>query len=171
MIDYFRPSAAEHGAALNAMARDCFVESFGHLYEPKDLASYVRATYGPDGLLQELTDPDYAFRVASEQGRIVGYVKLGPLGLPAPNPRPGAIELRQLYVLKAWHGAGVAGGLMEWAIDCARNGGAPELYLGVFDHNHRAKRFYARYGFEDVGGCIFRVGEQLDDDRMWRKAL
>jgi GNAT superfamily N-acetyltransferase len=153
------------------MASQGFVESFGHLYNEVDLASFLVAAYGPEGIVRDLGDTAFSFRAASEGGRIVGYAKLGPLGVPAPQPAPGAIELKQIYVLAPWHGAGVAGELMDWAIAVARERGAPELYLSVFDHNHRAKRFYARYGFEDVGGCIFRVGEQLDEDRMWRRAL
>ncbi len=89
----------------------------------------------------------------------------------ATDPLPGALELRQLYVLRPWQGGGVAPTLMEWAIERARERGAPELYLSVFDHNHRAKRFYARYGFEDVGRCAFQVGEQTDEDRMWKRRL
>lgn len=49
--------------------------------------------------------------------------------------------------------------------------GAPEIYLTVFDHNQRAKRFYARHGFEEVGHCTFRLGERVHDDRVWRKPL
>jgi ribosomal protein S18 acetylase RimI-like enzyme len=60
---------------------------------------------------------------------------------------------------------------MEWAISTARSRGASELYLSVFDDNHRAKRFYGRHGFEEVGRYGFRVGDQVDDDRIWRKIL
>jgi len=49
--------------------------------------------------------------------------------------------------------------------------GAPELYLTVFDHNERAKRFYTRHGFVDVGQCTFRIGDRIDDDRVWRRRL
>ena len=90
---------------------------------------------------------------------------------PAPAPQPGAMELRQLYVLRPWHGRGVAEELMKWAIDTARAEGAPEIYLTVFDHNMRAKRFYTRHGFSEVGHCTFRLGDRVDDDRVWRKTV
>jgi GNAT superfamily N-acetyltransferase len=170
MTEYFTPHL-DQAEALSAMASQAFVESFGHLYNERDLATFLAAAYGAEGIVKDLADAAYSFRAASEDGRIVGYAKVGPLGVPAPRPLPGAIELKQIYVLAPWHGAGIARELMDWAIATARDRGAPELYLSVFDHNHRAKRFYARYGFEDVGGCIFRVGEQLDEDRMWRRAL
>ena len=97
--------------------------------------------------------------------------KLYPLVAPAPAPQPGAMELQQIYVLRPWHGRGVAEGLMNCAIDTTRAEGAPEIYLTVFDHNIRAKRFYARHGFSEVGHCTFRLGDRVDDDRVWRKTL
>ena len=60
---------------------------------------------------------------------------------------------------------------MQWALATARMEDAPEIYLTVFDHNARAKRFYTRHGFAEVGRCTFRLGERVDDDRIWRKAL
>ena len=171
MIDYVTPTITGHGDELNAMARRCFAESFAHLYSESDLTTFLAQAYGPSGLLKDLGDPDYSWRVATASGRIAAYVKIGPLGLPAPAPLQGALELKQLYVLQPWQGAGIAAELMNWGIATARSRGAPELYLSVFDHNHRAKRFYSGHGFEDVGPCEFRVGDQIDADRMWRKIL
>ena len=37
---------------------------------------------------------------------------------------------------------------MDWALDEARRRGARQLYLSVFIDNHRARRFYERYGFD-----------------------
>jgi len=79
--------------------------------------------------------------------------------------------LQQIYVLAPWHGQGVAERLMHWAVDTARALGAPEMYLTVFDHNARAKRFYTRHGFAEVGRCSFKLGDRVDDDRVWRKSL
>jgi diamine N-acetyltransferase len=171
LIDYFKPELDEHGEALNAIALQCFVDTFAYLYSEADLSAFLAQAYGPEGLLKDLADPRFSWRVAAEDGRMVGYVKLGPVAVPAPQPLPEALELRQLYVLKEWQGEGIAAELMEWAIETARTKGAPELYLSVFDHNHRAKRFYARYGFTDIGRCEFRVGDQIDEDRMWRRSL
>ena len=50
---------------------------------------------------------------------------------------------------RAWHGAGVAQQLMDWVIDRGPRRGATSIYLSVFIDNHRARRFYERYGFED----------------------
>jgi len=167
----YRTPAREEGASLAAMARRCFVETFGHLYDETDLHPFLDQAYGPQGLLAEMEDPQTEFRIACLDEAVVGYAKLSPLCAPAENAQPGALELRQIYVLAEWQGTGVAPTLMEWAVARAQARGATELYLTVFDHNHRAKRFYARYGFSEWGRCIFRMGARLDHDRIWRKTL
>ena len=96
---------------------------------------------------------------------------LTPLRAPAPSALAGAVELQQIYVLSKWHGQGVAAHLMEWALATAARDDAPEIYLTVFDHNERAKRFYRRYGFSEAARCTFTLGDRVDDDRVWRLSL
>lgn len=119
----------------------------------------------------DLADPSICWQVAAIGGTHIGYAKLSRLMAPAPDPQPTAMELRQIYVLIPWHGKGVADSLMSGVLDTARSEGALEIYLTVFDHNSRAKRFYARYGFSEIGHCTFRLGERVEDDRVWRKVL
>ena len=75
------------------------------------------------------------------------------------------------YILKPWQGAGIAATLMDWAIAEARRRGAEEMFLSVFVDNARARRFYARYGFEQVGTYDFMVGTHADLDLVMRLKL
>jgi ribosomal protein S18 acetylase RimI-like enzyme len=60
---------------------------------------------------------------------------------------------------------------MDWTVAEAERRGAKELYLTVYVENHRARRFYDRYGFEAVGRYDFMVGTHADEDVIMRKAL
>ena len=60
---------------------------------------------------------------------------------------------------------------MAWVIATARERGAADLFLSVFIDNHRARRFYARYGFEEVGSYAFMVGTHADEDIVMRLGL
>ena len=169
-IEYFTPDASD-GPALAAMAEQCFTETFAHLYSPTNLATFVAQAYGPTGLLADLVDPAITIRAAREGGAIAGYAKIGPVSLPAPDPAPGAIELRQLYVLQPWQGSGLARSLMDWTIATAKANEASEIYLSVYIDNARARRFYERYGFVDIGPYAFMVGDQADEDRLLKLPL
>lgn len=165
----FRLAAPSDAAALAALFAQCFTETFGNLYRPQDLAAFL-AGHDEARWSRELADPAFVIRVGEADGRVVAYVKLGPPTLPF-EPRGKPVELRQFYILKPWQGSGAAAELMEWALDTAARRGFDELYLSVFTENHRARRFYERYGFEQVGTYTFMVGEHADDDIVMRKAL
>lgn len=164
-IEYRTPAAAD-ADALCAMARMAFTATFGHLYRAVDLAAFLAAKFGPTGLAAQVVDPRFAIRIACEGGDIVGFVKLGPMTLPPPAPRDGAIELHQLYLVPSHQGTGVGAALMDWAIATARGQGKSAMCLGVYVDNIRAQRFYFRYGFVAIGRYDFPVGEHIDDERI-----
>lgn len=158
------------GPALAGMGRRCFVETFGGHFPANDMAIHLTRMFGRDGLPAELEDPACRIRMAEENGEIAAYLKLAPMGLPVAHA-PGALEIKQLYVLQPWQGAGVAAALMDWAIETGGAEGAPALYLSVWEHGVRAIAFYRRQGFEKVGEAPFVLGTRSYRDPVMRLAL
>ena len=169
MTLHFRTATADDAAALAELGARSFTETFGHLYSPHDLKLFL-ANHSQARWREELGNPGFAVRLAEESGRPVAYAKIGPPTLPF-EPEGVPCELRQFYVLSAWQGRGASHELMEWVIAEARRRGADQLYLSVFIDNHRARRFYERYGFEKVGTYAFMVGTHADEDIVMRKQL
>jgi GNAT superfamily N-acetyltransferase len=165
----YRTATVRDAEALAALGTATFVATFGHLYQPGDLEIFLQ-NHSPDVWEKELADSAFAVRVAELDGAMVGYAKLGPPHLPF-EPRGEAAELRQLYVLEEMKGQGVARTLIEWIIDRARDRRADHLYLSVFTENHRARRFYEKYGFEPEGTYAFMVGSHADEDIVMRLQL
>ena len=165
----YRDGRPGDGAMLSKMFCEAFAATFGHLYAEEDLAAFL-CQKEASAFEAELADPAFAFRLAEEDGVLAGYAKIGPNDLPGDAP-DGTLELHHLYVLPGWHGAGVGAALMDWVLDEARRRGAGHLQLSVFVDNHRARRFYERYGFEEVGKYVFMVGNHEDDDRVMRRKL
>ena len=165
----FRNAAPSDAEALAELGRRSFVDTFGHLYSPQDLALFL-ANHSVDSWAQELADPAFAIRIGEAGGEAVAYAKIGPPKLPF-EPRGAAVELRQFYVLSDWHGRGAAGEMMAWVLDEARRRGGDDLYLSVFVDNPRARAFYSRYGFVEEGRYAFMVGSHADEDIVMRLAL
>lgn len=167
----YRTPTEEDADRLVELARDTFIDTFGSLYSAEDLGAFLEKAFGESGLPRQISDPSFHLRVAEHEGDLIAFCKIGPFDLPHDTAGRRVIELYQLYVRKAWHGAGVAASLMDWAIERARDSDAQDIYLSVFSGNHRAQRFYARYGFEEVGQYGFVVGNHIDDERIWRAVL
>ena len=165
----YRDATVKDAVELDRIFDRSFCDTFAHLYCPEDLDSFLSG-FGVREWESQLRDPACAFRIAEVSGRPVGYVKIGPQKLPVETDRP-ALLLDQLYLLKEHHGAGIAHDLMDWVLAEAKRRGAEELYLTVFTENHRARRFYDRYGFEVVGRYDFMVGNHVDEDVIMRKLV
>ena len=168
MISY-RDATPADAATLDRIFDTSFCDTFGHLYRPEDLNAFLSSS-GVEDWEADLRDPIYAFRIGEVDRVPVGYAKVRPLKLPVETDRP-AILLDQLYILKEHHGVGIAHALMDWVLEEAARRGAEEMYLTVFVDNHRARRFYDRYGFEAVGRYDFMVGNHADEDIIMRKRL
>ena len=165
----YRDGRIDDAAALKDLFAESFIDTFGHLYRPADLQEFL------DGNSEakwhtNLSDPQVAIRVAEMGPELVGFAELAPKKLPYETSAP-ALELRRFYLRKKALGTGVAQRLMEWLLEEATRRGAQELVLSVYVDNHRARRFYERYGFEAVGKYDFMVGSHADEDLILRHTI
>lgn len=169
MTTTYRDAGIADAATLKELFAESFVETFGHLYRPADLQEFL-ATNSDAKWQANLSDPEIAIRVAEMDGELAGFIELAPKKLPYETSAP-ALELRRLYLRSSAHGRGIADELTKWVLKEAAARGAQELVLSVFVDNHRARRFYERYGFEQVGKYDFMVGSHRDEDLVLRHLI
>ena len=103
---------------------------------------------------------------------LTGFCKLttvSPYATHSDAVRP--VALSQLYCHPARTGQGIGAALMERVLSEARARDADAIQLSVWAHNHRAQRFYARYGFGKIADIHFRVGEQVDEEFLFELRL
>ena len=154
---------------LAHLAEVTFTDTFGQLYPPEDLATYVASTYTAKACLDTLADPRMAYWLAGAGDELaVGFALAGYCKLPVEDPEPAAGELRQLYVRSAYQKQGLGARLFEAALEWLETRYSP-LYIGVWSENHGAQRFYGRYGFVKVGEYGFRVGKTIDRELILRR--
>ncbi|HYN85524.1 MAG TPA: GNAT family N-acetyltransferase [Pyrinomonadaceae bacterium] len=166
-----RRGDAGDAASLAELGARTFYETFAADNTPEDMAAYLSSAFTPELLAQELADPRSCFFVAEAAGEAVGYAKLhageAPDGVRGDKP----VELARLYVAQEWLGRGVGPELMRACLAEARAGGHRTVWLGVWEHNHRARAFYRRLGFRDVGAKIFVVGFDEQTDTVMELSL
>jgi diamine N-acetyltransferase len=152
---------------LQALMREVFTETFGHLYPPADLAHYLDTAYATDQLRSEVVDHWNYWQLALDNaGEPMAYLECVPAHLPHPEVRPEEHgEIERIYVLKRHQGKGLGRKLMTLALEHLdqRYGKAPQ-WLGVWSENLRAQALYRSYGFEKVGEYTFPVGDTHDHE-------
>lgn len=166
-----RPGVAADAATLAALAERTFRDTFAADNDAKDMALHVARAYGSEQQARELSDPRIVTLLAEVNDQAAGYAQLRRG--PAPPCVTGEVplELWRLYVDWQWHGRGVAPELMRSLEDEARRRGARTLWLGVWERNERAKAFYRKWSFVDVGSHVFMVGEDAQTDRILTRSL
>ena len=161
-----RRATVDDAAVVADLARRTFVDTFAADNRPEDMEAHVARTYGEHLQRREIENPDVLTLLAEEDGVPVAFAQL-KRGEPLPCVPPGAsIQIARFYVDKPWHGRGVAQELMRAVEDEARALGGTGLWLGVWERNFRAMKFYGKCGFTTVGTMDFHVGEDHQIDMV-----
>lgn len=158
-------------AQLRALSEETYRETFAPYNTAADMDAYVAGAFSEARLRDELADAHTAFFMALDGGAAAGYIKL--CGGPAQSEpgMDGGMEIGRLYALGRYHGTGLGGMLMDHAAACAREAGCSFLWLGVWEHNHRALRFYGKHGFVRFGQHPFVLGADVQTDFLMRREL
>jgi GNAT superfamily N-acetyltransferase len=161
-----RRATPADAATLAALGARTFRDAFGAQNTAEDMDAYLAKTYTEAAQRRELEDPAWHTLLAEHDGEAIAFaqVRTGRAYECVTGPAP--VELYRIYVDRGWHGHGVAHALMEEVIALSRSLRGQTLYLGVWEHNHRALAFYAKYGFVDVGERSFQLGSTVDRDRI-----
>lgn len=158
------PYLAELGARM-------FLTAFAANNNPADIDAYVAKAFSKDTILQELEDPQSKFLLAVSNGNNIGYAKIRKGQPPDCVDGPRPIELERLYVDASKQSGGVGATLMQAVFEYASGEGYGTVWLGAWEKNPNARRFYERQGFAAVGSKYFIVGNDRQNDVIMRRIL
>jgi len=148
-----------------------FYDTFAADNMPENMTVYLSAAFGPEKQAAEIADLTSTFFLADINGVVVGYARLHASETPAEVTGLLPIEIGRLYAAKEWIGHGIGAALMQTCIDEAQRHGYQTLWLGVWEYNHRARAFYSKWGFVEVGSHIFLLGDDPQTDLLMQRAI
>jgi hypothetical protein len=119
-------------------------------------------------LTEELTDQNSEFYFAELDGKIIGYLKVNVGQSQTEIKDKNALEIERICVLKEFHGKRVGQILYDKAIQLAKEKSVEYVWLGVWEQNPRAIRFYEKNGFEAFDKHIFKLGNDEQTDIMMK---
>lgn len=163
-----REATIDDAATLTSLAYTTFWDAFAHHPKnaPDDLNHYMRQAFNLEQLTSELSDEKCLFLIAELDGKPAGYAKLifdtiEP-GVEAERP----IELSRLYAHQEFLGVGVGQRLLDACFRRALETQRDTMWLGVWEYNPRAQRFYEKNGFRVVGKHVFQLGADAQTDLL-----
>ena len=157
--------------ALADLGRRTFEETFAVHNDPTDMDAYMDEAFTAERLAAEIREPGAVYLVAETPSSVIGFARVAPAEPPACVTGPSPIRLVKLYVSAEAIGSGIGAALMRASIEWAKSSGYESLWLGVWEHNHRAKGFYDRWGFAAVGTEVFQLGSDVQTDVLMQLIL
>lgn len=160
-----------HVEQLQKISRQTFSDTFSAVNTGENMKKYVDEQFSLEQLTKELNNKNAAFYFAMLDNNAIGYLKLNFGQAQTELKDDKAVEIERIYVLKNFHGKNVGQILYEKAMQIARQMNADYVWLGVWEENARAIRFYKKNGFVEFDKHIFILGDDQQTDIMMKLQL
>lgn len=158
-------------AVLQQLALQTFSDAFSEANTAANMQSYASEAFSTTRLTQELNNPGSLFFFVKTGGRPAGYLKLNFGAAQTDLQDHKGLEIERIYVLQEFHGQQVGQALLNKALEVAARNGSEYIWLGVWEKNPRAIRFYEKNGFVPFGTHLFRLGDDEQTDVLMKRVL
>lgn len=166
-----RKATLRDAKQLSEVAERTFRDTFGAMNTPEDMDLHCVSSFGEAIQAGEISNPDMLTLLSEEDGEVVGFAQLRWGGAPDCVSAEAPGEIQRLYVVREWHGKGVAQALMDACLEALKGRGSDAAWLGVWERNPRAISFYRKFGFEEVGDHAFPLGTDPQRDIVMARPL
>jgi GNAT superfamily N-acetyltransferase len=166
-----RPASPDDALCLGVLAMQVFLDTYATDGIRPAIAREALSAYAPEVYQRLLRAPATFILVAERQGHLLGLAQV-TLGTRHPLVQAAApAELDRLYVQQPFTGRGLGRLLLQAAERGAAARGAGTLWLTPWVHNHRARHFYAREGYADLGRTWFEFEGERHENRVLARPL
>ena len=156
---------------LVAIGRETYFETFRRMNSPETMSRYLDEAFNPSRIREELSNAHSRFFLLLADNHPAAYIKINFAEAQTDINDPEALELERIYVRRSYKGRGFGRFLIDSVLEIAASRGCRYLWLGVWEKNEGAIAFYRKMGFSVFGTHQFRMGEELQQDLLFRKIL
>ncbi|QIA09136.1 GNAT family N-acetyltransferase [Draconibacterium halophilum] len=154
---------------VQEIGKRTFKETFEASNSAENMQEYLDNSFSISKLENELSDQNSLFYFALFNEKVVGYLKVNWRESQTENSNKNALEIERIYVLKEFHGMKVGQVLYEKAIEISVQKDVEFIWLGVWEENPRAIRFYKKNGFTEFDKHVFQLGDDKQTDIMMKR--
>lgn len=158
-------------ATVQQIGRETFFETFVKDNTEADMKKYLTENFSHEKLNVEISNPESQFFVAWDDDTAVGYLKVNTGSAQTEQQDKSSLEIERIYVKNSYHGKKVGQMLFEKSLEVAQVQKTTYIWLGVWEKNSKAIRFYEKNGFVAFDKHIFKFGEDEQIDIMMKKIL
>ena len=156
---------------LQKIYRQTFFETFSEQNSEENMRIFLDKAYNEEKLKSEIEDKESETFLAVENQKILGVLKINTGNAETESGLENSLEIQRIYILKESKGLGIGTVFMNLAEKKARELGVSFIWLGVWEKNFPAQKFYTDKGFRKFSGHAFVVGDDVQTDFLMKKEL
>lgn len=157
--------------ALCALMEKTFVDTYASFNTPENMQLHIASHFGLPQVQNELQDDEIQYLVIEKNHELIGFAKLVKNHSTKGLEGKKTAEIARIYVAQAYHGQQLGAQLMQACLNEAKDFGVETVWLGVWEHNPKAIRFYEKMGFQRFGEHIFTLGTEVQHDFLMKKEV
>ena len=156
---------------LQEISRQTFFDAFASVNEEEDMRHYLEVNLSIEQLTSELNQAATSFYFAKNSKEILAYLKINESDGQSEKRAMPSMEIERIYVRKEFQNRGVGQFLLDHSIQITKNKQLKLIWLGVWEHNVSAIRFYERNQFQFFGKHSFMLGSDEQTDLLMERYL
>ena len=163
-----RPVKQSEIKQLQDIARSTFIATYNDHNSPRNMEKYLAQNFSIEQVKREFENPECEFYFAEMDEDIVGYLKLNQGEAQTEFVIDGAVEVERIYVREQHQGKNLGKKLLDKVKELAKGRGIRTIWLGVWEHNPKAIRFYEKNGFVTFDKHVFQLGDEDQTDFLMK---
>ena len=156
---------------IKYISEKTFYGTFSNENIKEDMESYLKENFSYEQLESEIKNNDSRFYIVESNKEVVAYMKLNFDKAQTETGHNNTLELQRIYVLQEYKNKHIGKMLIQKAIEIGKNNNLNYVWLGVWEHNINAIKFYEKQGFEKFDTHIFKLGEDEQTDNLMKFIL
>lgn len=156
---------------LVEISKTTFVNAFEKYNDPEDFKNYIDSAFEKNNIAKQLNTNNSFFYFVFKNAQLVGYFKLNIGDAQTDIKSEESIELERIYVRQEFQGQQIGKHVLQEAIKLASQQDKTYMWLGVWEKNTDAIRFYHNYNFAKFDTHPYYIGKDKQTDWLLRFEL
>jgi ribosomal protein S18 acetylase RimI-like enzyme len=156
---------------LRELSETTFRDTYAEYNTPENMEKHVSKNFSLYQIDAELQDSANQYIVYENGNDLIGFVKMVRNHSTKGLTEDRAVEIERIYVLKSFHGKQLGRKLIDFCTEWAKEQNFEVIWLGVWEHNQNAIKFYEKMGYERFGEHTFTLGDEVQTDYVMKKKI
>lgn len=156
---------------IKHISEKTFYETFSNENTKEDMDNYIRENFSYEQLEHEIRNDYSKFYIVENNEEVVAYMKLNFDKAQTEAKHNNTLEVQRIYVLQEYKGKHIGKLLIQKAIKISKGSNFNYIWLGVWENNINAIKFYKKLGFKKFDTHIFKLGDDEQIDNLMKLIL